>query len=583
MALQDFIAATTSAQHSRKLGVSPERINAIKPIMRQYIAFWREYPDMFVDFMQTGYNPDIHPTFQLYFYQRVFLRIAIRYRYVYVVQPRAYSKSFLSVLILMIRAILYPGAQLFSTAGGKEQAASILEEKVQDICTKIPAFKREIDWRRGSGTTEQKDNCKYVFKSGSSISNLAARESSRGQRRHGGLIEECVGVDQKILQEVVIPTMNVSRRCADGTVQEEEVLNQSQIYITTAGYKGTFSYDKLIQVLVQMITEPEKAFVMGGTYRVPQAVGLISKKFIQDVMKDTSFNEASFQREYESKWTGSVEDAFFNGERFDRSRVLQKPEYEYSNRSTDASYYVIAMDVGRRGCDSVFNVIKVVPQATGLPYKNVVNIIKMADEHFEDQAIMVKKLFYQYRARRMVIDGNGIGMPLIDYLVKSQTDSNTGEVYPPFGIYNDKDNYYKKYITPDTELDAIYIIKAHAPENTAMHSNFQSQLNSGKLKFLISERDAKAKLLGTKLGQGMTPEERNEYLMPYQYTSILKDELMNLREENEGVNIILKQANKRIKKDTFSSLEMGLYYIMLEEENKKKKKRFSAKDWKFYN
>ena len=33
------------------------------------------------------------------------------------------SKSFLSVLILLIRGILYPGAHLFSTAGGKEQAA----------------------------------------------------------------------------------------------------------------------------------------------------------------------------------------------------------------------------------------------------------------------------------------------------------------------------------------------------------------------------------------------------------------------------------------------------------------------------
>ena len=30
------------------------------------------------------------------------------------------SKSFLAVLVLMIRAILYPGARLFSTAGGKE-------------------------------------------------------------------------------------------------------------------------------------------------------------------------------------------------------------------------------------------------------------------------------------------------------------------------------------------------------------------------------------------------------------------------------------------------------------------------------
>lgn len=29
---------------------------------------------------------------------------------------------------------------------------------------------------------------------------------------------------------------------------------------------------------------------------------------------------------------------------------------------------------------------------------------------------------------------------------------------------------------------------------------------------------------------------------------------MNLREENEGVNIILKQANRGIKKDKFSAL-----------------------------
>ena len=47
---------------------------------------------------------------------------------------------------------------------------------------------------------------------------------------------------------------------------------------------------------------------------------------------------------------------------------------------------------------------------------------------------------------------------------------------------------------------------------------------------------------------------------------------MNLREENEGVNIILKQANKGIRKDKFSAFEYGLYYIKLEEDKKKKKK-----------
>jgi hypothetical protein len=54
----------------------------------------------------------------------------MRYKYVYAVFPRAYSKSFLSVMVLLIRAILYPGAKLFSTAGGKEQAAQILQEKI---------------------------------------------------------------------------------------------------------------------------------------------------------------------------------------------------------------------------------------------------------------------------------------------------------------------------------------------------------------------------------------------------------------------------------------------------------------------
>lgn len=191
----------------RKIGLSPERINKIKPALQETFAFWREYPDLFVDFMQTGGDPEKAQqiTFHLYFYQRVFLRVGMRYKYVYAVYPRAYSKSFLSVLIMMIRCILYPGAHLFSTAGGKEQASQILQEKVEDICTKIPAFRREIDWSRGGGTSIGKDHCKYVFKNGSDFENIAARESSRGRRKHGGLIEECVGVDQQILQEVLIP------------------------------------------------------------------------------------------------------------------------------------------------------------------------------------------------------------------------------------------------------------------------------------------------------------------------------------------------------------------------------------------
>ena len=396
MALQDLLQLSDSR---RKIGLSPERVEAVMPTIRKYVAFWREYPDLFVDFMVRGRHTEIKDgEFNFYFYQRVFLRSVMRYQYVYAVFPRAYSKSFLSVMALMIRCILYPGAHLFVTSGGKEQGASILHDKVQEICELIPSFNREIDWSRGK-TLEGKDKVRYVFKNGSVLDNLAARESTRGQRRHGGLMEECVGIDDAILREVIIPVMAISRRAKDGTTNEQEPLNKSQIYITTAGYKGTFPYDRLIGFLVRMVTQPDRCMVLGGTWRTPVAVGLQSKTFITDQKNEGTYNEASFEREYESKWSGTVEDAFFNGEHFDRNRKLLQPEYEASGRAGAQAYYVLSVDVGRKGCDSVVCVFKVTPQAQGPAIKSLVNMYTMSDDHFEDQAIKLKKLFYKYKAK----------------------------------------------------------------------------------------------------------------------------------------------------------------------------------------
>ena len=577
MALQDLLNLSNSR---KKIGLSEERVRAILPVARQYVAFWREYPDLFLDFLQDGGDPERKRELKFYFYQRVFLRAAMRYKYVYMVFPRAYSKSFLSIMVLICRCILYPGAKLFVTSGGKEQAAGIVKEKVGEICTLVPALHKEIDWTRGQ-TQEGKDYCKYIFKNGSYFDNIAARESSRGKRRHGGLVEECVGVDGTILSEVIIPTMNVSRRCLDGSVHPEETLNKSQIYVTTAGWKNTYPYDKLITLLVRMVVEPEKAIIMGGTWRIPVLVKLLDRNFIQDLKRDGTFNEASFDREYESKWSGTVEDAFFNGEAFDRNRKLQKPEYEHSGRSSAQSYYIISIDVGRKGCDSVACVFKVTPQSQGPAIKSLVNIYTRADEHFEDQAIWIKKMYYRYKARRVVIDANGLGIGLIDYMIKPQNDTETGDYFPDFGVENDEEGYYKKYRTNNTETDAMYLIKANAPLNTEAHANVQTQMNAGKVKFLIEEKLAKEKLLATKIGQNMKQEERSEYLKPFTLTSILKEEMTNLREENEGVNIILKQANRGIKKDKFSAFEYGLYYIKQEEDSKKRRKKFKISDMMF--
>ena len=580
MALADLLELSLS-KDGKKVGLSEERIRAQMPHLRNYIAFWREYPDLFVEFL-CGDNPQ---NFKLFFYQRVFLRAVIRHRYAYATFPRAYSKSFLSVLILIIRCTLFPGSHLFVTTGGKEQAAGIAKEKVEELCKLIPGIKNEIDWSRGASKAS-KDMVEYKFKNGSILDIMAARQSSRGKRATGGLMEECILIDQTLLNEVIIPTMNVDRRLSDGSRHREEVINKSQIYVTTAGWKNSFAYEKLIQILIQQIIEPNEAVVLGGTWRIPVLEELLSKSFIEELKLDGTYNDASFAREYESEWSGDSENAFFSSDKFDKHRVLLQPEYEFSGRSGKSAYYVLSVDVGRKGDMSEVCVFKVTPQPQGSALKSLVNLYTFEAEHFEIQAINIKKLFYKYKARTVVIDANGVGAGLVDFMVLDQVDPETGDLLPNFGVggatYEGWEKDYKKHKTPDTETDAMYLIKANAPINTEAHSYVQTQLASGKIKFLIDETQAKSKLMTTKLGQTMSPDKRAEHLKPFTLTTILREQMLNLVEENEGVNIILKQSSKGIKKDKFSAFEYGLYYIKQEEDKKKKRKSFKISDLMFY-
>ena len=568
-------------KNGKKVGLSEERIKAQMPYLRQYIAFWREYPDIFVEFL-CGDNPQ---NFKLFFYQRVFLRAVIRHRYAYATFPRAYSKSFLSVLILMLRCILFPGSHLFVTTGGKEQAAGIAKEKVEELCKLIPGLKNEIDWSRGASKAS-KDFVEYKFKNGSKLDIMAARQSSRGKRATGGLMEECILIDQTLLNEVIIPTMNVDRRLADGSRHREEVINKSQIYVTTAGWKNSFAYEKLIQILIQQIIEPSEAVVLGGTWRIPVLEELLSKSFIEELKLDGTYNDASFAREYESEWSGDAENAFFSSEKFDKHRVLLQPEYEYSGRSSKSAYYVVSVDVGRKGDLTEACIFKVTPQPQGSSLKTLVNLYTFEAEHFETQAINIKKLYYKYKARTVVIDANGVGAGLVDFMVLDQVDPETGDLLPNFGVggatYEGWEKDYKKHRTADTETDAMYLIKANAPINTEAHSYVQTQLAAGRIKFLIDETQAKAKLMATKMGQGMSPDKRAEHLKPFTLTTILREQMLNLVEENEGVNIILKQSSKGIKKDKFSAFEYGLYYIKQEEDKKRKRKSYKISDMMFF-
>ena len=579
MSLQTLLQLNNS--QGKKQGISEQRLISNIHSIRKLISFFKWYPDLFVDFIK---GPD--STFNFLFYQRIFLRVVMRHRFTYATFPRAYSKSFLSVMALMLRCTFYPNSHLFVTTGGKQQAASITMAKVEQICHLLPVLEKQINWERGK-TTKSKDNVVYKFKNGSQLDILAAKESSRGQRRTGGLMEECVLIDGKILNEVIIPTTNVDRLLSDGTRHKDQVVNKSQIYITTAGWKNSFAYDKLIELLIQSIIDPDETMIMGGTYETPVKEGMLNEDFVDQLKLSGTYNEDSFDRQYRSIWSGDAENAFFSSEVFDKHRVLLQPEYEYSNRSSKSAYYVIGVDVGRTKCTTEAVIFKVTPQMQGAALKSVVNLFSYEAEDFEQQAINLKKLFYKYKARVLAIDANGLGIGLIDFMTKKQIDPVSGDQLPAFGVEGgtaeDTMELYKKVRGPEVEENALYLIKANAPINTQAYSYTQMQLSSGRIKLLIDQGQAKNKLMSTKVGQNFSPEQRNDYLRPFVLTDILKDQMLNLVQDNEGFNIILKQSTRSISKDRFSAFIYGLYYIKQEQDRAMKRKKRNISDFLFFS
>jgi hypothetical protein len=296
---------------------------------------------------------------------------------------------------------------------------------------------------------------------------------------------------------------------------------------------------------------------------------------------------AKYRKIMRSIWTGDSQNAFFSTERFNKLRVMVTPEYEYSERTPKNGYYVLGIDVGRLDDQTEISVIKTVPQAMGNDMKTLVNLFTCQKMDFEDQSIFIKRLYYKYRARICVIDGNGMGIGLIDFMTKAQTDPKTGEHFPPFGIEGgtakDTLDNYKNIKGGDVEENAIYIMKANHVINTEAFSYVQSQLMNSKIRFLIDEQKAKSNYMSTAKGQKASLSQRADYLLPYQQTSMLREQMANLTSENDGVNIILKQSTKNIKKDKFSSFCYGLYYIKKQEDKRRRGKRIDIASMMFFS
>ena len=536
------------------------------------MSFFTAYPDIFIDLI----SPE-GCGIKLFFYQRIFLRAAMRFQTVYVTACRAWSKSFLTILALFLQCIFIPGRKVFICAPNKSQGAQIAKEKLTEIFRYWPLLRKEVVGGEVSDTPGNygKDYVSLKFRNGSVFDVVGALESTLGGRRHSGLIDEIKNHDETAINTIVLPLLNVSRRLPNGATNPKEP-NQQVICATSAWQKTSFAYDRLIDNFEMSIMQPKQAFVFGCDYRVPVLHGLLPKDYVNQLKLSPSFNETSFATEYLSLWQGASEEAWFNFDKLTKYRKLKNPETHAKNVSGPNCFYLLSVDVGRLHDQTVCCVFRVNITNDGKYHATLVNLYVLGREaqtkSFYQQVIDLKKIIRAFNPKEVVIDTNGLGIGFGDEMIRQQQDE-FGEVYEPLGFINDED-FIK--IQPKDAPRILYGLKANGPLNSKIHGNAYTRLNSGLVRFLIREQEAKSALLATKQGQKMSVYQRVKRLMPHEMTTKLFEEMANLRLKRTGVSldITLEQINPRYPKDKYSAFAYGLWRIKeIEEEQAKRRRR----------
>lgn len=543
--------------------ITPDFLDRNAEFLQNCFQIFAAYPDIFLDLITP-----LESNFTLFPYQRIFLRACMRYTSIFITAARATSKTFLSILAKYLQCVFLPNHVGSIVAPNKSQAAKITKQKIQEIWRIWPLLKNELEPGMTDGVHANfgKDYTELFFKNGARLTVVGALDSDRGLRTHATLIDEARDQDGDAIAEVVLPQMNVSRRMSNGLVNPYEKINTQVIYASSAGTKSSFAYEALLDTFEKAIIDPKTSFCIGLDYRIPVMHGLIDAAYVRSLKLSPSYNESTFAAEYLGLWLGGSEESWFNFSQLVKYRKIKNPEWRQKFKDNKNVFYLISTDVGRIHDQTVACIFRVNIQENKF-FTTLVNIYVLGrqaeSKTFVQQAIDLKHLIGIYNPKEVVIDTNGLGVGLGDEMIRSQVDEHGVEL-PPLGFFND--DTYKK-IQPKDAAQILYSLKANGPLKSKIHSNAYSRLSGGMVRFLISEQEARASLLSTKVGQKMSTEERIKRLMPHELTTKLFEEMANLRLKKTGLDIVLEQINTRFPDDKYSSFVYGLWRIKELEED----------------
>lgn len=294
-------------------------------------------------------------------------------------------------------------------------------------------------------------------------------------------------------------------------------------------------------------------------------------------------------------WTGDTEGSFFNYEAINRTRQLKFPmlpsyvlppklsakDMGIVNKQLD-EIRIISVDIAlmsstkksENDATAIF-VNRMTPNAYGRYYSNIVYAESHEGETTQKQALRIRRLYEEYSADYIVIDGKGVGAGVVDLLLDDIYNPDTGETYGALSCCNNPDLAAR--CTGMDAPKALWVINNQTARfNSECAFSLREGFRSGKIRLLTSDYESPDYFNEVRGWGSINPIEKEVVTLPYVNTTCLVDEIVNLKYEDtqSGVKVYEKSG---YRKDRYSSLSYN-YWVACQLEDKSRIKRKSNID-----
>lgn len=383
-------------------------------------SYYRNNPDKFAeDYLHL----------KLKLFQRILLTMMFWCTVFVMIACRGIGKTFMSAVYCVTRCILYPGTKICIASGTRGQAINVLEKIILELKPISPELRAEINEKESkvNGT-----NAQIVFFNTSVIKVVTASDSSRGNRCNVLLLDEYRLISKDTIDTVLRKFLTLRRMPRYSALTDEqrkiEYAKEKNLtmYLTSAFFKDHWSYTKCQDTFKAMMDDTKRQFVCGFPYQLSIEEGLLDPETVADEMAESDFSEIKWGMEMDALWYGSSDDAFYDFSDLSKNRKIKYPMLpdKIASKLNNAQqirivdkqpreYRVMSVDIAlmsskknKNDATAIF-VNQMLPTKSGRYMNNFIYCDSVEGLRTDAQALMIRKLYDEYKCDYLVLDTNG--------------------------------------------------------------------------------------------------------------------------------------------------------------------------------